>query len=418
MSSAGLSVAPPPDSTHAPTLGLAALYGLATAITRNYRRLPSVADEQAAVTLGDLERALTARGRDVALFMAYDLAPVLEERPGLKRAYFAQRSVTDEQLTQILAAFRAIEGYVEVFESEKPLLEALASGRLQALQRDLKIIYNGIESGVVPGGFAPGRKSLIPAVADTYGIPCAHSSAYACGLALHKFHFALVLRATGVRVPRVWHFRSGHGWVGERPPRGIKVIAKSTYEAWSVGVTDDSVFVVDDEVDARVGAIAEAIGQPSTVQEFVAGDEVYVPVYAVPAKVTTPPVEVVLTKAPKDPQAVMTMHDNVLADAVHYRRYSAPEPVLQQLRAAAIATFDALQLQAFARVDFRVDAEGRPWVIDVGCSPGMSTAGAAFHSLGLLGFNHPRFLRTVIAATPASRGLLVPVTATTRSQAF
>ena len=54
----------------------------------------------------------------------------------------------------------------------------------------------------------------------------------------------------------------------------MKVIAKSTYENWSVGVTDASIFHVDDSCDARVATIAEAIGQPVTVQQFISGTEV------------------------------------------------------------------------------------------------------------------------------------------------
>jgi D-alanine-D-alanine ligase len=364
--------------------------------------------------LRTLERALVDRARDLALFLVYDRPELVDERPGLVRASFAQRAVSDDQLEQTLEAFRGVGAYVEMFGGERPFLEALASGRLQSIRRSLKVAYNGIESGVTPGGFQPGRKALVPSVADAYGLVCAHSDAYACAFTLHKFHCFTFLRALGIRTPRVWHFRLSNGWAGGRAPGPrTKVICKSTYEAWSVGVDEDSVFAVDESLDARVSRIAAEIGQPVTVQEFVAGLEVCVPVYACPGRIVTPPVEVVLAKAPGDPDAVMTLPDNIDPTAVTYRAYDGPAGVVSQLRDAALEAFDVLQLQSFARVDFRVDADGEPWIIDVANTPGMGAASSAYSSLALLGFDHPSFLRAVIAATLGARGLLPGSSSTT-----
>lgn len=270
------------------------------------------------------------------------------------------------------------------------------------------VAYNGIESGVTPGGFGPGRKALIPSVADAYGLAWAHSDAYASAFTLHKFHSLTVLRALGLATPPAWHYRPPEGWVANRAPaRGTKVICKSTYEAWSVGVDEDSIFVVDGSLDERVSKAAVAIGQPVTVQQFVAGPEVSVPVYACPERMATPPVEVVLARAPGDPEAVMMVDDNLHdKPGVAYRRYECTPEIERRLVACAVDVFQALQLGSFGRVDFRIDNRGEAWVIDVANSPGMSDASSAYSSLGLLGFEHPRFLRVVIAATLAARGVL------------
>ncbi|MDQ3741368.1 MAG: hypothetical protein M3389_10560 [Actinomycetota bacterium] len=354
-----------------------------------------------------MERALTARGRELALFLVYDRPEREAERPGLARAFFARRCVSDAQLSQTIEAFRAIGAYVELFEGERPFLAALADGRLERLGRPLRVVYNGIEGGIGFDGFEPGRKALIPAVADSYELVCANSNAYACALGRHKFHYLTVLAALGVPTPRAWHYRPGLGWAGgHAPPEGRKVIAKSTYESWSVGVTEDSIFTVDPSCEGRVDAIARAIGQPVTVQEFVAGPEVCVPVLSLPDRLATPPVEAVLAKSPADPTAVMTIDDNLRDGAVTYRPFDAPKEVSARLAGAAVTAFTALELQAFARIDFRIADAGLPWVIDVGVSPGLSTAGSAFASLSALGFDHPAFLRLVVAATLAHRGLL------------
>ncbi len=358
-------------------------------------------------SLRRLERALVQRGAELALFLVFDRPDRVAERSGLVRTYFAQRCVSDDQLASITAAFRDVDAYVELFNGEPPLLQALASGRLQAVRRPLKLIYNGIEGGIGRDAFEPGRKALVPAVADAYRIMCSNSNAYACALGRHKFHYFAVLQALGIRAPRTWHYRGARGWAGEvQPPEGVKVIAKSTYEAWSVGVTESSVFVVDDTCTARVQAIESAIGQPVTVQAFIAGPEVCVPVISSPGLITTPPVEAVLTKAPDDPDAVTTIDDNL--DHVKIRRkvYSAPDEVIEELSALAIQAFDVLELRGFARMDFRVDSDGRPWLTDVGVSPGLARENSAFTSAEALGFDYPAFLRIVVASSLAAVGQL------------
>jgi D-alanine-D-alanine ligase len=363
--------------------------------------------EAIARRLGGLERELAGRGPELALFLAFDRPQRVKDRPGLVRTFFVQRCVSDAELSQITLAFREVGAYVELFEGELPFLEALADGRLQAMPQPLKVVYNEIEGGITEDGFEPGRKALIPAVADAYGMTCSNSNAYACALGRHKFHYSTVLREMGVRTPRTWHYRPSRGWAGDlRPIPGMKVIAKSTYENWSVGVTDASIFLVDETCDERVAAIASEIGQPVTVQEFISGPEVGVTVFSCPELNIPPPMKTILTKAPGDPDAVMTVYDNLEEKGIELERYHGPPRVMQELFHNAARAFDVLELGAFARFDFRIDTDDRTWLTDVGVSPGISEKDAAFLSIAELGFEHPRFLRAVVATTLAAHGQL------------
>jgi D-alanine-D-alanine ligase len=268
------------------------------------------------------------------------------------------------------------------------------------------VAYNGLGYSVGDGAFRPGRKSLIPLIADSYGFTCANSDAYACAFTLHKFHCFTLLHAFGVRTPQTWQYGPASGWISGSPPSGTKVIAKSAYESWAVGVTRASVFVVDDSCTTRVAAIADEIGQAVTVQEFISGPEVYVPVLSCPELVTTPPVESILTRAPHDHDAFVTLDDNLDEDALFYRRFDGGDVVDERLRSSARQIFELLQLEGFGRIDFRVDAEGQPWVIDVAISPGMEAGGAGSKSLAEYGVDHASFIRLVVAASLATRGLL------------
>jgi D-alanine-D-alanine ligase len=357
--------------------------------------------------LQSLERKVSKNGGELALFLAYDRSDRIEERPALERVSFAERCVPDAQLDAMTDAFVSVGAHVERFGGDLPLLEALAEGRIAAVDRRLKIVYNGLEGGVTRGGFEPGRLALVPAAADSYGVICANSDAYACAIGRHKFHYFKLLRALGLSVPEVWHYRLDRGWgPGGGPPPGARVIVKSTYESWSVGVTDDSIFTVDDSSEERIRAIADALGQAVTVQEFVVGHEVCVPVLSCPEPATTPPIEIHRDKAPGALDAVTTIEDNLRPGGVVHRHYDGSPAVEEQLQSAALAAFEALELASFGRVDFRIDSTGKAWITDVATSPGVSDKSSAFHSLALLDLDYPSFLRTVIGASFAARGLL------------
>src|ERR1700685_1775031 len=97
-------------------------------------------DEWARNSLLALEENLRARGEELALFLVFDRPTRVEERPGLARAFFAQRCVTDRQINRLLKAFRAVGSYVELLEGELPMLEALARSRIQSMKQPWKVL--------------------------------------------------------------------------------------------------------------------------------------------------------------------------------------------------------------------------------------------------------------------------------------
>jgi D-alanine-D-alanine ligase len=366
-----------------------------------------VLDARLTDRLRDLNSSFADVAPELAIFLVHDRPSRLAERPGLARAYFAERCVSDIEITATLEALREVGAYVELIEGELPLVKALGEGRLQAVDRRLKMVYNGIEGGVGVDAFRPGRKALVPVLADAYGIICSNSSAFSCAIGRHKFHYLTLLRSIGLPTPRAWHYRGGGNWAGDlRPDRGTKVIAKSTYESWSVGVTDDSVFEVDASCSDRVEAVFQMIGQAVTVQEFVSGPEVCVPVVTTPVPLTTVPVESILARAPRNPDAVATIDDNLTQSGITYVAYDGPKHIIEKMVHYAVSAFELLELSGLARIDFRIDKDGQPWIIDLGVSPSLAADGSARTSFAELDLSYDEFLRSVMAVTLVAAGVI------------
>ena len=342
---------------------------------------------------------LEAIGTELAIFLVYDRPNRSNERKGLTRSYFRERCISNENLRQMIDSFRLIGAYVELFNGEHEFINALSSGKINSIRQKFKVAYNGIEGSIAHDGFMAGRKALIPALSDAYDIFCANSSPYACALGRHKFHYLTILSKLNLPVPSTWHYHLDWGWAGgNMPPSGIKIIVKSTYESWSVGVTEESVFYVNGKTTERVKAIAESIGQSVTVQEFIDGSEICIPVFTSPNPLATPPVKTILLKDPDNPKAFMTIDDNLKPDSINYQIFDESS-LSRKVQNLATRAFMGLELNGLARIDLRIDEQDNPFIFDVGVSPSLSEDESSFTSFSALNLNHKQFLHAVIASS-------------------
>ena len=82
------------------------------------------------------------------------------------------------------------------------------------------------------------------------------------------------------------------------------------------------------------------------------------------------------------------------------RSFEFPEtdaPLLARLKELALKCWRLFDLRGYARVDFRVNREGRPWILEVNANPCLSPD-AGFHATTLqAGLNFTEVLRRIIA---------------------
>jgi len=79
------------------------------------------------------------------------------------------------------------------------------------------------------------------------------------------------------------------------------------------------------------------------------------------------------------------------------------EPALaERLKELALASWRLFGLGGYARVDFRVDGDGRPWILEVNVNPCLTPdagfAAAAFEA----GLSYPRLIGEIVDAVPTT----------------
>lgn len=285
---------------------------------------------------------------------------------------------TRAQAEEIIRSLQSLGVTVRSFFDERAFLEAVSTERNDGDRH--VVVFTTAE-----GGAGSGRRALIPAVCNLFGLPVLNSGAHACSVARHKLHANAVLQHVGVRVPAAWQFARG-GWTGERrPPDGTRVIIKPTYESMCVGIDDESVQIVDGGFDAIAAAKAESFRQPVVVQEFISGEEVGVPVVRLHRTMALPAIAFRRRDGSLYGSNPKTFRDENLAHDTSRALYRAEPAQYAALQRSAVLAFDALEMQGVGRIDLRVDVDGRAWAFDTNESPpplGGTAYAAAMQELG------------------------------------
>jgi D-alanine-D-alanine ligase len=257
------------------------------------------------------------------------------------------------------------------------------------------IVFNLVES-------LAGKGSLIhmaPAFLDALGIPYTGARTEAMFLTSNKLLAKQALSGAGLPTP-AWF--SG----GKNPEIAIDKgtwIVKSLWEHASVGLDEDSVLFdadrerIAEEMDAR----RKQLGGACFAERFIDGREFNVSLLA--AKNPPPPSGerkaaggITILPDEKDPEVlppaeirfdayppgkirVVGYRAKWVQDSPEFaqttRRFDFPKTdnrLLSRITELSLQCWRLFGLHGYARVDFRVDSAGRPWILEVNANPCLS----------------------------------------------
>ncbi|HXV37772.1 MAG TPA: D-alanine--D-alanine ligase [Myxococcota bacterium] len=263
---------------------------------------------------------------------------------------------TPETIDAIASALQTLGHSVERVGNLHALVDHLAHGRRWDL------VFNTAEG---LKGF--GRESQVPALLDAYGIPYTMSGPLVCALTLHKAYAKRVLRDAGV--PTTPFFlvekESDVDAVDLPYPLFVKPVAEGTAKGIDASSRIDS----RKALRTRCRALLAAYQQPVLVEPFLPGREFTVGVLGTgEASRCVGTLEVALRPEAEahsytylNKENCEQLCDYALADGESARRV---EPI-------ALATWRALDGRDAGRVDLRLDALGRPQVLELNPLPGL-----------------------------------------------
>ena len=189
-----------------------------------------------------------------------------------------------------------------------------------------------------------------------------------------------------------------------RPKRlALPLIVKSLSEDSSWGISQASVVDTDEKLAERVAFIHERIGTAAIAEQFIAGRELYVGVLGNDRLRVLPVWELKFGSMTEGSWAIAT--EKVKHDPLYQKRVGiadgpakdlAPE-LCARIQRMAKRVYRTLQLDGYARVDFRLSVDGIPYFLEVNPNPEIAQsqefATAAKHD----GLAYPDLLHRILA---------------------
>jgi len=229
----------------------------------------------------------------------------------------------------------------------------------------------------------------------------------------HKIMAKELLANSGLRTP---------AWIGPFPPEPLSLapaeslrrrpvgsdlwIVKSVWEHASFGIEEDALLanVAEAEIETIVRERAPRLGGSCFAEAFVDGREFNLAVLAgLNGPQILPPAEIIFDGYDAHKPKIVGYRAKWAEDSYEYhhtpRRFKFPSEdneLLERLEADAVECWRIFGIGGFARVDFRIDSHGTPWILEVNANPCLSPDAGFAAALSQAGLSYPDAVERIL----------------------
>jgi D-alanine-D-alanine ligase len=187
-----------------------------------------------------------------------------------------------------------------------------------------------------------------------------------------------------------------------RPKRlQFPLIVKSLTREASTGISQASVVEDDAKLAERVRFMHDTFGTDAIVERYVEGRELYVGVLGNQRLQVFPVWELLFTKMPDELWHIAT--DRVKWSRVYQKMRGIktaaaklPEGMPEQIQHLCRRIYRTLDLSGYARIDLRLDAQGKVYVLEANPNPQLAYGEDFAESAELAGIAYPDLLQRIV----------------------
>lgn len=275
---------------------------------------------------------------------------------------------------------------------------------LFAFQRKLRrlapdVVFNQYDD-VVHGALYEMR---LAALVRMMGFPITGSPALAVGLTRYKHMTASLLQGAGIRIPACTEVLERLSEV-DRRGWSFPLIVQPSQEHAGIGLDRDSIVHTKKALREKMRYILQEYRQPVLVQSFLPGREFNVAIVGGRRLRVMPLAEVDYSRLPPEIPPIMSYAAKCIETAEEYKKTSvicpvAVEPELaRDIISLSLRAFRAVGAWGYGRVDVRLDAEGRPCILEVNCNACLEDGYGLARQADQAGISYPRLLQMIVKA--------------------
>jgi D-alanine-D-alanine ligase len=315
----------------------------------------------------------------------------------LKTAVVLKDAVTDDALeeydspTTIGYIQRAIEG----LGHETVKLGGGPEFIRNILNEKVDIVFNIAEGR----GNYRSREAQVPAILEMLDILYVGSDPECLAVCLDKHLTKKLIKLAGIPTPE-WRLIATQQELKDTVWKGFPfpAIVKPAYEGSSKGIHANSLVDSAKQAVKTIGEMLELYRQPVLVEQFIDGDEVTVGMLGnSPAKVVG-----MMKIIPRKQSNRFVYTVEVKRDWRNLVDYECPaqlkETTTQKINEYSLKTFEMLGCRDFSRIDFRISADGIPYMLEINPLPGLGDYSDLIIMAVKLGWKHEELIASVFNA--------------------
>jgi D-alanine-D-alanine ligase len=183
---------------------------------------------------------------------------------------------------------------------------------------------------------------------------------------------------------------------------GDRWILKPVLEHASFGMDDDAVVIANDtaSLEAKLTDREQQIGRPLFAEQFIEGREFNLSLLG---GHVLPPAEIDFSSFPPDKPRIVNHQAKWDQDSFEYQQtprsfdFAATDGLLlERVSELALKCWELFNLSGYARVDFRVDDDGQPWILEINANPCLSPDAGFAAAVAQAGFSYDDAIRRII----------------------
>lgn len=224
---------------------------------------------------------------------------------------------------------------------------------------------------IAEGARSRNREAYAPILLEMSGIPCLGSDALTLSATLDKAWTKDLVAAAEVPTPPHCVVRKEERIEPNDLP-SFPLFVKPRYEGTSKGITPESRVEAMDALQAQVDRVTTTYDQDAIVERFIEGGGEY----TVAVVGHDPPEALPVLQRAVETSTGIGLHAlehrgaPSASEEWEYTLGGTLDPSLEEkLQFLALRAFKTLECRDFARVDFRVDRDGRPWLLEINPLP-------------------------------------------------
>jgi len=244
---------------------------------------------------------------------------------------------------------------------------------------------------------------------ELVGIPYTGCNPRGLMIARDKALSKKILHYHRIPVPRFQVVPKGRTLKRKPAALDYPLIVKSLYEEASLGIAEASVVYNDEKLVERVAFMHDKIGSDAILEQYIDGRELYVGVLGNHRLRVLPALELNIGKLRSDAPRIATRR--VKWDPAYQQRRDVklapatdlPAEVVRTLLQVTKRAYRLLGLSGYARMDFRLGADNRPYFLEANPNPDIAREAELAEAAALDGLDYPSLLDRVLRIGLAPR---------------